>query len=418
MCTRPISKDGNTFACRTCDECIATRRHGWIARAMAEKTGHKHTLCVALTYGEDTREQRDAARMFCYADVRAFMARLRDTLRRKKLSGSVRFLCAGEQGDRYGRCHWHLILYSDADLTQIGEFTHYGRAVTDRAQMMTIGKRKRRLHWSLWGNGFVTLQEPDEGGMAYVLSYCLKDQFTEEKSHGTMREAKAENFATGLFRMSKRPAIGEDFLMRKMEALEATASVLPSLQIKIPDMSGYWHPNGTFREKLLWCLVALNRRTVWATGADAPQWAALVASCRDNSKDMEILCGKEIEQEDDAESDEAIFARRAREMAGNQRRGEIARRCGSVLPCRDCLHELSDDQLTGIGVQRLWPEDGSEWQYDALPGFGHLAERRKESLGHINPYCQQRGSKIARLTFPATGGASGHGTNSKGQGLA
>lgn len=409
MCEDPITQDGNTFACRRCNECIATRRHGWVARAMAEKTLHKNTLCVALTYGNETQEQRDAAAMFCYADVRAFMGRIRAQLRRDGKNPSVRFLCAGEQGDRNGRCHWHLILYSDADLTALGTVLRHGRQLSDRSQMMTKGKHKRRLHWSLWGHGFVTFQEPDEGGMAYVLSYCLKDQFTAEKSAGTMREAKAERFATGLFRMSKRPAIGHEWLMRKLEALDASGSVLPNLQLKIPDMSGYYYPTGTFREKLLWGLVALNQRLVWSTGANAPQWASLLASCAENPKDLEILL--EQAPDEDHESEETTFAKRARQEADRHRRAEFARRCGAAIPCRDCLHFLNRHQLDQLELVRIAPDDGGEWQYQPKAG-GPIADRSRQRGHGINPYCREASSKLARLTFPATApppsGKSGH----------
>ena len=234
----------NTFACRNCDECIATRRHGWVARAMAEKATSAHTLCLTLTYDNETQANRDSAAMFCYQDVREFLNRLRSACRyqaRKEKWTSVptvRFICAGEQGSRNGRCHWHLIVYSDMDLTRIGKFRRKGQLISHRRDMITVGKRKIRMNWNLWGRGFVTVQEPDQAGMNYVLSYRLKDQFTAEKAEGTMRESKAEDFATGLFRMSKRPAIGESWLVQKLEGLDAAGSVLPNLQLKIPGFRG------------------------------------------------------------------------------------------------------------------------------------------------------------------------------------
>jgi hypothetical protein len=272
-----------------------------------------------------------------------------------------------------------------------------GKTLTSVEPMMSEGKRKRRLDWTLWGHGFVTFQTPDEGGMKYVLSYCLKDQFTGEKSKGTMREAGAENFATGLFRMSKRPAIGEAFLMRKMAALEASGSVLPALNISIPDFNGYWQPSGSFRKKLLWCLVALNRRIVWTTGGNAPQWSALLASCVDNETDLEILNGKP--QEQDPISFDSEIQHRERQFADFKHRTETARKCGSVIPCQDCLHELDRFDLHTLGLQRFEGDEGN-WVYHSIAGFAPVDERRKETLGRINPYCQAKGTKGSRLVFP------------------
>lgn len=378
---------------------------------MAEKTDWPHTLIVALTYAESTQEGRDGARMFCYADVRAFFARVRAALKRLHGDARLRFICAGEQGDRTGRCHWHLALYSNVDLTQIGEVLGYPKLqlgprkkvrLTDRADLLTVGKDIRRLNWSLWPLGFVTFQEADQGGMHYVLSYCLKDQFTNEKSIDTMREAKAENFATGLFRMSKRPAIGENFLMRKMEALHATGSVLPALKIKVPGFHGYWQPNGSFRKKLLWCLVALNKCALWTSGAPAPQWSSLVASCIDNNSDLEILNGPQEENDDDASDFESELAARQRQAAGLHREREFIARCAGSLPCTDCLHTLSREQLLALGVERY--EIAGVWSYASSGGQDHVTDRQRRQGGGLNPYCQQAGSKIARFALPRTGG--------------
>jgi hypothetical protein len=400
MCTRPITKDGNTFACRSCDQCISTRRAGWVARAMMEKAQWPHSMCVALTYSDETQENRDAARIFAYADVRAFMKRLLRACTYRHPGARVRFLCAGEQGDRNERCHWHLILFSDVDLTSIGTFSQRGNVLTKRDELLTVGKQKRRLDWSIWGKGFVTLQEPDEHGMAYVLSYCLKDAFIYEKSKGTMREAHVENFATGLFRMSKRPAIGEAWLMQKMESLEALGAVLPSLQIKIPQMSGYWHPNGSFRQKVLWALVALNQRIYWRTGAYAPQWSALLASCQDNPTDLEVLHAFQKQTDPDQQSIESALDFRQRESAGEFATRQTRRKCGGRLPCTGCLSSLSVTDLDALGVDRDFDEIGE-------PTFTSrteetVAERQHTPGNGLNPYCQNRGGQNQKRAFPRT----------------
>ncbi len=358
MCTRPITRDQNTFACRNCDACIATRRSGWIARAMAEKADWPYTLCVALTYSDETEENRDAAAMFAYDDIRAFLKRLLSHCNRVSPGARVRFICAGEQGDRNGRCHWHLILYSDLDLTTIGVFSRFGKTVTKPEHMLTVGKRKIRLNWSTWGKGFVTLQEPDEGGMAYVLSYCLKDQFTHEKSEGTMRQAKVENFATGLFRMSKRPAIGEAWLYRKLETLLDLGAVLPSLNIKVPDMSGYWNPSGSFRKKLLWGLVALNQRHIWATGANAPQWSSLLSACADNESDYEVLNVYQKEK-----TEKIDYTERARNIGRRLENLADSRQVAiGFCHCQACLDASSDQGLEARALSRL-PAIGGVSQY-------------------------------------------------------
>lgn len=374
---------------------------------MMEKALHPQCLVLGMTYDDSTQHNRDAAAMFQYQDVRLFLARLRAAIKAEGGTSGVRFLCAGEQGDRNGRCHWHMIIYSSVDLRRLGEVKRLinGRRTveTDPQAMLTKGRKKVRLNWSLWPHGYVTFQEPDQGGMNYVLSYCLKDQFTEEKSKDTMRQAKSENFATGLFRMSKRPAIGEAWLWEKFRVLEEKGAVLPSLNLKVPGFHGYYHPSGGFREKILWSLVALNKRHVWATGAHAPQWPSLLSSLKDNPHDLEVLNGPAQEQLDNVETDEAQLAKRQRETAGFQARQEFARTCGGTLPCRPCLTALSDDILASLGCERRF--NGEQWEFTSLPGFASISERQsapKYRRNKSNPYCQRRGSAISRQTFPAS----------------
>lgn len=387
MCSDPQEKRNEetgelmTYACRRCDQCVATRRHGWVARAMAEKTDWQHSVCIALTYSEETQEGRDAASMFCYAHVSDFLKRIRSAAAREakrskwNFAPVVRFLCAGEQGDRNGRCHWHLILFSNFDLALLGQFRLRGNLVSHRRDMITEGKRKRRLNWSLWPWGYMTLQMPDQGGMSYVLSYCLKDQFTHEKSQGTMREARSENFATGLFRMSKRPAIGENFLMRKMEGLAAQGAVLPNLNIRVPDFGGYWQPSGSFREKLLWCLRALNQRALWATGANAPQWSSLLLSCGESEADLEVLNGPKIE--------EINYLERARKVGRrleNWAEGYAERvRESAACCCQACLDGLSEAELESRGLWRIVKKAGTANEYRADKGSAFSA---------IGSYCK------------------------------
>lgn len=404
MCNRPITNDGKTFSCRTCDACIATRRHNWVARAMAEKAMHPHTLVVALTYDNSTQANRDAAAMFQYADITAFLKRLRRSATYRDQDATIRFICAGEQGDRNGRCHWHCILYSSVDLATLGTIQGVidGKktTITDPRETLSIGKAKKRLSWSLWPHGMVTFQQPDQGGMHYVLSYCLKDQFTDQKSHETKRQAKVENFATGLFRMSKRPAIGAPWLWAKLRDLETKGATLPSLNLKVPGFHGYYHPSGSFRQSLLWSLVALNKRHVWATGRNTPQWTSLLASLQDNPPDLEILNGQTPEQQENAETLEHSLAKKQREYAGHYARREHARACGNQLACEACLSRTSDHLLSTEGVERF--VEYGVYSYRSLPGFAPVEQRQRTFAGKSHPFCQKRGSTLSRHTFPDT----------------
>lgn len=419
MCSRPITQDGRTFACRICNECIAVRRHQWVNRALMEKATSAFTLILTLTYSDETQEGRDGAMMFAYADVSAFVKRLNQAIRREaekrhQAFEPVRFLCAGEQGDRRGRCHWHIVLFSRVDITLYGEIFGFPRhqvgprrkvRLTERRDLISEaseGDKARRLNWSLWPLGFVVMQEADEGGMAYVLSYCLKDQFTNEKSKDTMREAKAENFATGLFRMSKRPAIGERWLVAKMERLAALGAVLPSLALQVPGASGYYVPSGTFREKTLWHLHALNQHARNQTGRDAPQWSALLSSlgnAEDDtlSPDLEIL----LDVEKIEVPLETVLARKAAERSRAVEANALRGRCGGPFPCDDCLHRYSKAQLDRLGLFRVDIEGETEIARYYVKATGERSTKWPSGWRpRLHPDCEARYTQEAAHVFP------------------
>jgi len=345
MCDNPIEMDGNVFACRICNGCISARRNGWVARAMAEASCWKFSTSITLTY----RDGEPGAHFFAYHNVRAFLKRLRSAIDHAYPGQQVRFICAGEQGERLKRCHWHIVIFSDCDLAEIGTFTHPARVLRPD-ELYTTGKRAIRLDWSLWPHGFVTLQRADISAMHYVLSYCLKDQFSLENSKGTARETRAELFATGLFRMSKRPAIGERWLSELLADLEAKRAVLPSTRLMVPGMAHYWYPTGTLRRMLLEGLRAINDLRIAEGLGEAPQWPGLLASCKDNPKDMEILdeqTGQKIQEEQDEfdrrtkvltrygkdwELDYVGEKERARSYAELQRKRE-----GCICLCASCV---------------------------------------------------------------------------------
>lgn len=168
MCLSPLKlKDGTNVACRGCELCRSNRLNDLIGRCIAEQCTASKTLAVTLTYAGDTAESA----VLRYADVQLFLKRLR------KDGYSVRYICAGEYGDKKGRAHWHIILF------------FYGRSPDIQID--------RRVDWSFWPHGFVYFQNPDYRGFAYVMKYALKQEF-----------------AVKALSMSKKPPLGYSFFMK------------------------------------------------------------------------------------------------------------------------------------------------------------------------------------------------------------
>lgn len=412
MCIRPMEKDGQTFACRNCDQCIAVRKADWVSRAVAEQAVSPYTFIVTLTYNDETEHSRDSAAMFRYSDVAAWLKRLRRAVEYKvkseQLNASpvIRFICAGEQGSRNGRCHWHIILYSHVDLTQIGTFTDANGEVVAPDNVVSRGRSQRRLSWQHWPHGFVLVQEPNEGGMAYVLKYCIKNQFDVEKSKGNARFRQSEVYATGVFRMSKYPPIGLTYIQQLLQEMRDKGFCPPKLTFKIKGQRGYWWPSGQLRKLMLATIGEINQEYFEKHGSPLPQWSTLLHTLRDNPSDLEaLLDGTEEEQDDENQEDfgESI-QRRSRWEDGERERSKITRRCGSTLPCSLCLGSISERERRSLGVvETSTPNEADPqlktYRYTRPDGadISHLQE--DGAGGGLHRLCQLSEAPSVKKTF-------------------
>lgn len=402
MCTNPSTKDGKTFACRNCNACVGARWAGWVSRAMAESAMHPHTLAITLTYGDETQEQRDGAAMFRYRDIEDLLRRLRRQIHyRTGKHSQLRYLVAGEQGDRKGRCHWHLVLFSQYEILDLGDWYAAFGKITRRDQKISTGSRYKNCKWSLWPHGMVVVQEPDQQGISYAIGYALKDQFAIDRAKGTARELKADTYAASMFRMSKKPPIGWTFLQRYLSELWENQNIPPSLKITVPDSTLQWYPTGAVRRMLLETIKQINDRIRADTGRNAPQWSTLVHMLKDNVKDMEILL--DGEEDEDDESAEFSIRKRAKEAEHDHARKKGLRRCGSTVACNSCLRNLSNLQLQRIGAEPYTTNDGqTRFREKGEQDGATLRKKQGDAAnGGINRYCGLQGTSYTAEIFGA-----------------
>jgi len=375
---------------------------------------HEHCLSVTLTYDDETQHNRDGAAMFRYSDIDKFLKRVRRQIKYYyKRDGALRYVIAGEQGDRNARCHWHIILFSDVDLITLGTISAFGNEINDRSNIVTTWPQKAlRRNWSLWGHGFVTFQEANEGAIHYALSYALKNQFTTVNSARSKRIVKAETFAVGFFRMSKFPPIGQTYLHQYLQKLSDQRQTLPKAVVTVPDMKGYWRPVGALRKYFLTGLADINERVLAERGRPTVQWSSLVASVGENQKDREALRVEEIEIETVEDLNRSIL-NRAGFDEDEKRRRQIARRCGSTLPCTHCINSLdSAEECRRIGVVAI--EVTGAWRYQVAPnchGVGPEGDQDGKHLwrlqndrraGGVNQDCWYKDTKRVKATFIAS----------------
>lgn len=381
--------------CRVCNDCINARKNDWVARCMAEKQTQGHALVMTLTYRDKpdgTTPER--AKAFFYSDVQLFMKRLREDYARKyKARNEISFIIAGERGSQKGRVHWHIVLFSKRPLVETGKWYDIFFKPLKSLKELIFGKKNRYI-WNHWPHGHVNVMEPDQGGMAYVLKYCLKDMFNVVKSEGTARITKAENHGASMFRMSKNPPIGFRWLEQKCEEWEQKLIVPPSLELKVPGYSGYWWPKKKQREWLLDRLREINEKRNALHGSDCPQWGSLLASVEssENQKDWERLIYGEVEEvQDEYSLDEW------QHHLGEKEAPRIRAKCGGILICRHCWdHQTRKERYD---YWRWWQEQTSRYVTDTASTARSRSDWYREKRT-INPFCLLKDDPDRKSAFP------------------
>lgn len=136
MATR---RDGFRFPCGQCLNCKINKRRIWQARLLLEAAAHEFSAFVTLTF-RDTGVMPICRR----SDVRNFIRRLGG-------SKEVRYFCAAEYGERTGRAHYHVHVFTNT------------QPLTDA-----------RIRTS-WPFGNVDIGNVEPASLDYTLGYLLKD---------------------------------------------------------------------------------------------------------------------------------------------------------------------------------------------------------------------------------------------------
>lgn len=188
-CDMPFPKDmgfglKRMIKCGVCKKCRAMRRQQWTGRLLAEANDHSDITFATLTY-DPANEQNT----FHYQHIQLYLKRLRKCTQQR-----LRFFTVGERGDKFGRIHWHIVLFGHQP---------FG---------------KERLHVPEWPYGLVQYAPATAKAMSYVASYCLK---------------KRRKQTTYISRMSRRPGIGIQ-TMRKLGREMARSNIeWPKLPITV-----------------------------------------------------------------------------------------------------------------------------------------------------------------------------------------
>lgn len=203
---RPLLFDFKAVECSSqlpvlvpCGQCVGCRleySRQWAMRCLDEAQMHSENSFITLTYDD---EHIPVDRSLDKNAFQLFMKRLR-----KRLDKKIRYYHAGEYGERFGRPHYHALIF--------------GHRFSDREFLKRTGSgfniyMSKELQ-SCWNFGYTSVGDVTFESAAYVARYVMKkitgeqkDEHYVDKRTGVVREAE---YTT----MSRRPGIGYEWYVK------------------------------------------------------------------------------------------------------------------------------------------------------------------------------------------------------------
>lgn len=190
-CTHPlivkVNGLGMAVPCGRCIACRVSKTREWAVRLVNELEAHKCASFITLTYDPEHLPKDNGLQK---RDLQLFWKRLRKEVNYDRL----RYFACGEYGDKYGRPHYHAVLYG------LGCDSSSNKLVSDA-----------------WGLGLTHSGNVTYQSARYVAQYCQK------KLSGQMAENKYQGRQAPFALMSK--GIGLDYALKNAESIQKNLCV-------------------------------------------------------------------------------------------------------------------------------------------------------------------------------------------------
>lgn len=181
-----------------CGRCIGCRLDYagmWAMRCVKEAESHTDNCFITLTYNDEHLPHGTLRPTLVPDDLQRFWKRLR-----KEYGNGIRYYACGEYGERRHRPHYHAIVF--------------GLDFQDKIHTDTNPKTGDKYYSSsslntIWGNGDCIIGDVSYESSSYVARYCI-DKKTGNKALFYDEQGIEPEFC----RMSRRPGIGADWLMK------------------------------------------------------------------------------------------------------------------------------------------------------------------------------------------------------------
>jgi hypothetical protein len=232
--------------CGSCVGCVKSRARDWAIRCSLELQYHDVACWATLTYDDSN------------VPVTLQKSHLQDFLRklRKRTEVRVRFFASGEYGEKFGRPHYHPILYGVDDEKVIQACWPFGLA------------RRHDLRFE---------------GIAYVAGYVQKKFVFREEPEERVDYSTGEVYVyqPPFIQMSRKPGIGADAAGEFARSWRNTA-MYKGRHVRVPRyLHAAWEKSASFKDVLERAIeVAENREEV--------DWDRLAAGEQIAQADMEL----------------------------------------------------------------------------------------------------------------------------------
>ncbi len=245
----------SSFPCGKCTPCRITRLQEWTCRLLLEMKTNLWTYYLTLTYSDfDLPPNGELMK----TDLQDFLKRLR-----KNTNIKLRYFAVGEYGDKKGRPHYHLLVFSNREF----------------GIKMGYNKKKKRdivvdsdFHKAWYTNSFVDV-DPLFGSKSqrhvagYVSGYVLKKLANIEEN----REGETPTFIL----TSRKPGLGAEYA-------QIIAKRLKNISVGLPGVDGVNFTKDLFMIKIdgkKYPLGRYMREQIYkASGGDnRPRWIKQLA---------------------------------------------------------------------------------------------------------------------------------------------
>jgi len=188
-------------SCGRCIGCTLKRSRAWAIRCVHEASLYERNCFITLTYDDEHLPSYGSLVM---RHFQLFMKSLR-----KEFGSGIRYFHCGEYGAKFGRPHYHALLFN----------FDFDDKIPLKGDLFISDTLSR-----LWGKGYATVGSVSYESAAYVSRYVTKKTFGDRGSldHRALKESnrvpgvlydpKGRPLKPEYITMSRRPGLGKGWL--------------------------------------------------------------------------------------------------------------------------------------------------------------------------------------------------------------